>query len=43
MHPGELNFVWERNLLDNRRCGTSFWRCELRNRVFDGAFGTWSG
>jgi hypothetical protein len=20
-HGGELNFVWERNLLDNRRCG----------------------
>jgi hypothetical protein len=40
-HAGELNFVWERNLLENRRCGCGepFWECELWNRVFDGAFG----
>lgn len=40
-HAGELNFVWERNLLENRRCGCGepFRECELWNRVFDEAFG----
>lgn len=40
-HGGELNFVWERNLLENRRCGCGapFRDCELWNRIFAGAFG----
>ncbi|HZY56257.1 MAG TPA: sulfotransferase, partial [Rubrobacteraceae bacterium] len=44
-HGGELNFVWERNLLENRRCGCGapFRECEVWNRVFDGAFGGMEG
>jgi hypothetical protein len=44
-HGGELNFVWERNLLENRRCGCGapFRECEVWNRVFDEAFGGMEG
>lgn len=38
---GELRYVWERNLLEDRlcSCGISFRKCGVWNAVFDEAFG----
>lgn len=40
-HGGEFNFIWERNLLENRLCGcgASFDDCEVWGSVLERAFG----
>ena len=40
-HGGELNFIWEHNLIENRLCGCGapFNRCEVWGSVFKRAFG----
>ncbi len=40
-HGGELNFIWEHNLLENRLCGCGapFDECEVWVPVFERAFG----
>ncbi len=40
-HGGELNFIWEHNLMENRLCGCGapFDECEVWVSVFDRAFG----
>ncbi len=40
-HGGELNFIWEHNLLENRLCGCGapFNECEVWGSVFERAFG----
>jgi hypothetical protein len=40
-HGGELNFIWEHNLIENRLCGCGvpFDECEVWGSVFERAFG----
>ena len=40
-HGGELNFIWEHNLVENRPCGCGapFDECEVWSSVLEGAFG----
>jgi Sulfotransferase family len=40
-HGGELNFIWEHNLIKNRLCGCGepFKKCEVWGAVFERAFG----
>ncbi len=40
-HGGELNFIWEHNLMENRLCGCGapFDECEVWCSVFERAFG----
>jgi hypothetical protein len=40
-HGGELNFIWEHNLIENRLCGCGepFKKCEVWGAVFERAFG----
>ncbi len=40
-HGGELNFIWEHNLMENRLCGCGapFDECEVWFSVFERAFG----
>jgi hypothetical protein len=44
-HGGELNFIWEHNLIENRLCGCGapFNRCEVWGSVFEKAFGGMDG
>jgi hypothetical protein len=44
-YGGELNFIWEHNLIENRLCGCGapFDECELWNSVFTKAFGGMDG
>lgn len=44
-HGGELNFIWEHNLIENRLCGCGapFDECEVWSSVFERAFGGISG
>jgi hypothetical protein len=44
-HGGELNFIWEHNLIENRLCGCGapFNRCEVWGLVFERAFGGMDG
>jgi hypothetical protein len=44
-HGGELNFIWEHNLIENRLCGCGapFNRCEVWGLVFERAFGRIDG
>ena len=44
-HGGELNFIWEHNLIENRLCGCGapFNRCEVWGSVFERAFGGMDG
>jgi hypothetical protein len=44
-HGGEFNFIWERNLLENRLCGcgASFDECEVWGSVLKRAFGGMDG
>jgi hypothetical protein len=44
-HGGELNFIWEHNLMENRLCGCGapFGECEVWGSVFEKAFGGMDG
>ncbi len=44
-HGGELNFIWEHNLIENRLCGcgTRFDECEVWGSVMKRAFGGTDG
>lgn len=44
-HGGELNFIWEHNLIENRLCGCGapFDECEVWGAVFERAFGGLNG
>ena len=44
-HGGEFNFIWERNLIENRLCGCGapFDECEVWGSVLERAFGGMDG
>ncbi len=44
-HGGEFNFIWERNLIENRLCGCGapFDKCEVWGSVLERAFGAIDG
>ena len=44
-HGGEFNFIWERNLIENRLCGCGapFDECEVWGSVLERAFGRMDG